>query len=230
MLVPCAARLHLTAIMDLTSVLIFAGVMGWLAHLGGFGLILMGLADNSVVPMPGSMDVLTIWLAASNPHRWYYYAIMAIVGSIVGGYITYYLSRKGGKEALEHRMSKKKAEKVYRRFERWGFWAVAIPAILPPPFPIVPFLVAAGAMQYSRRKFVGALALGRGLRFLIIAGLGVYYGNQVLAFFTKYYKPAVAVLVALSVIGGVLAIVQYYKYRNSGDEAPAAAEPSRQAA
>ena len=130
MLVPCAARLHLTAIMDLTSVLIFAGVMGWLAHLGGFGLILMGLADNSVVPMPGSMDVLTIWLAASNPHRWYYYAIMAIAG-FDHRRVHYLLSlaAKGGKEAMERKLSRKSASKVYRRFERWGFWAVAIPAL-----------------------------------------------------------------------------------------------------
>ena len=37
-----------------------------LRHLGGVGLILLGLADNSVVPLPGSMDVLTIFLAAHH--------------------------------------------------------------------------------------------------------------------------------------------------------------------
>ncbi len=86
---------------------------------------------------------------------------MATVGAVIGGYITYGLARKGGKEAFERKLSKKKAEKVFERFERWGFVAVAVPALLPPPFPIVPFLLAAGAMQYSRKKFVAALALGR---------------------------------------------------------------------
>ncbi len=49
---------------------------------------------------------------------------------------------------------KGRAAKVYKAFERWGFSAVAIPALLPPPFPFVPFLLAAGAMQYSRQKFL----------------------------------------------------------------------------
>src|SRR5256885_7648754 len=33
-------------------------------------------------------------------------------------------------------------------------------------------LIAAGALQYSRKKFLGALALGRGIRFFVIAFLG----------------------------------------------------------
>src|ERR1700690_3842653 len=108
---------------------------------------------------------------------------MATVGAVIGGYLTYYLARKGGKEAFERKLSKSRADKVSERFERWGFFAVAVPALLPPPFPIVPFLLAAGALQYSRRKFVGALALGRGVRFLILAGLGVIYGTWITDFF-----------------------------------------------
>src|SRR5438876_9759927 len=123
----------------------------WLRHLGGHGLILLGIADNSVVPLPGSMDVLTIWLAAHQRSWWLYYAAMATVGALIGGYITYGLARKGGKEAFERKLPKKKAEKVYERVERCGFWAVAVPAILPPPFLIVPFLRASGALQTTRK-------------------------------------------------------------------------------
>ena len=188
---------------------------GKLRHLGGIGLVLLGVADNSVVPLPGSMDVLTIWLAASNRRLWFYYAAMAVLGSLVGGYITYILARKGGKQALERKVSKHRAEKVYKRFERWGFWAVAVPALLPPPFPIVPFLLAAGAMQYSRRKFLGALAVGRGIRFTIVAGLGALYGRHIVKFFSKYYKPALFTLIGFSVIAGVFALIQYRRYRQT---------------
>ncbi len=193
---------------------IAASVWGRLWHLGGIGLILLGLADNSVVPLPGSMDVLTIFLAASHRGLWWYYAAMATIGAVFGGYITYSLARKGGKETFERKLSKKKAEKVFARFERWGFGAVAVPALLPPPFPIVPFLLAAGAMQYSRKKFVVALALGRAIRFTIVAGLGAIYGRHIVRFFSQYYKPALFVLIALAVMGGVLALIQYYRYRN----------------
>jgi hypothetical protein len=39
-----------------------------LRHLGGPGLLLLGLADNSLIPLPGSMDVLTIWFAVHHRH------------------------------------------------------------------------------------------------------------------------------------------------------------------
>jgi membrane protein YqaA with SNARE-associated domain len=185
-----------------------------LRHLGGVGLVLLGLADNSIVPLPGSMDVLTIVLAAHHTQLWWYYAFMATVGAVIGGYITYGLARKGGKEAFERKLSKRTAEKVFKRFERWGFFAVAVPALLPPPFPIVPFLLAAGAMQYSRKKFVSALTLGRGIRFTLVAGLGAIYGRHIVRFFSRYYEPALLALIGLSVIAGVLSLIQYYRYKN----------------
>ncbi len=194
--------------------LIAVSVWTRLRHLGGVGLVLLGLADNSVVPLPGSMDVLTIVLAARHRELWWYYAFMATVGAVIGGYITYGLARKGGKEAFERKLSKSRADKVFERFERWGFWAVAVPAVLPPPFPIVPFLLAAGALQYSRQKFVAALALGRGVRFTIVAGLGALYGRHIVRFFSRYYKPALFTLIGLAVIAGIFSLVQYYRYKS----------------
>lgn len=184
-----------------------------LHRLGAVGLIPLGIADNSVIPMPGSMDVLTIWLAAHDRPHWYVYAVMATAGALIGGYITYRLAQKGGRGALEKRFGKKRISKVYRRFERWGFGAVAIPALLPPPFPIVPFLLAAGAMQYSRKKFLAALALGRGIRFTILAVLGTIYGTHIVRFFARYYQPALIALIALAVVAGALGLSQYLRYR-----------------
>ena len=189
-------------------------VWNHLRHLGGVGLVLLGLADNSIIPLPGSMDILTIVLAAHHSRLWWYYAFMATVGAVIGGYITYGLARRGGKQAFERKLSKKTAEKVFKRFERWGFFAVAVPAILPPPFPIVPFLLAAGALQYSRRKFVLALALGRGVRFTIVAGLGAIYGRHIVRFFSRYYKPALFTLIGLAVVAGIVSLIQYYRYKS----------------
>jgi membrane protein YqaA with SNARE-associated domain len=182
-----------------------------LRRLGGWGLVLLGVADNSVIPLTGSMDVLTVWLAARHREPWIYYALMATVGAVLGGYITYSLARKGGKHAMERRLSKRKAAKVYKRFERWGFGAIAVPAVLPPPFPFVPFLLAAGAMQYSRVKFLGALALGRGVRYSVAAYLGALYGRHILRFFARYDKLAVSVLIGLAIVGGILTLVQYLR-------------------
>ena len=185
-----------------------------LRRMGGPGLVLLGIADNSLVPLTGSMDVLTIWLAARHREPWPYYAAMATVGAVIGGYITYALARKGGKQAMERKLSTKRAEQFSGAFARWGFAAVAIPALLPPPFPFVPFLIAAGAMQYSRKKFLGALALGRGLRYTIAAFLGFHYGRHILRFFSQYYKPALSILIGLAVLGTVLSLTQYLRMKN----------------
>ena len=58
-------------------------VWSWLVRLGGPGLILIGIADNSVVPLTGSMDVLTIWLAAAHRNLWPFYALMATIGGFL---------------------------------------------------------------------------------------------------------------------------------------------------
>jgi membrane protein YqaA with SNARE-associated domain len=160
------------------------------------------------------VDVLTIWLAARHREPWPYYAAMATIGAVLGGYLTYSLARKGGKETLERKLSKKRAAKLCKRFESWGFGAIAIPAILPPPFPFVPFLVVAGGMQYSRKKFLAALTLGRGVRYTLVAGLGFLYGRHITRFFDRYYKPALAVLIGLAVVGGILSLIQYLRYRS----------------
>jgi membrane protein YqaA with SNARE-associated domain len=187
-------------------------VTAWqqLRRMGGPGLVLLGIADNSVIPLTGSMDVLTIWLAARHREPWPYYALMATLGAVIGGYITYALARKGGKEAMERKLSKKRAAQFSKAFARWGFAAVAIPAVLPPPFPFVPFLLAAGAMQYSRKKFLAALTLGRGIRYTIGAWLGFHYGRHILRFFSRYDKLAIAILIVLAIIGAILSLIQYH--------------------
>jgi membrane protein YqaA with SNARE-associated domain len=205
--------------MKMISKLVFAFTLLanslWLTllQLRSFGQIFVGIADNSVIPLPGSMDVFTIWLAASRPKLWFYYALMATVGAVLGGYLTYLLARKGGKEALEARLPKWQAAKLCRAFERWGIGAVTIPALLPPPFPIVPSLIVAGALQLPPKKFLTALVIGRAIRFTIIAGLGAMYGGAIVNFFAGYYKPTLIILIGLAVLAGAFAAVQYYRRR-----------------
>jgi membrane protein YqaA with SNARE-associated domain len=171
----------------------------WLVHLGALGFLPLGLIDSSIIPLPGSMDVLTIILAARSPELWFYYAVMATIGSVLGGFVTYRLARKGGEKSLETRLSVKSMKKVVKLFERWGFAAIAIPALLPPPMPLVPFLLAAGAMQYSMKKFLLAMALGRIARYSILAYLAARYGRKMLPFLLQHGHPVVAAVVGVVV-------------------------------
>ncbi len=182
----------------------------WLHRLGGLGLILLGLVDQSAIPVPGSMDALTIVLAASKKEYWWYYAIMATAGAMAGGYITYRLARKGGKATLEKKLPKGRAQQIYKMFERYGFASLFVGSILPPPVPIVPFLASAGAMQYPRHKFFLAVGSGRLLRYGVVAYLGAHYGHQMFHWFGRYYKPVLIGLIAAAVVGSLVGL-WYYK-------------------
>jgi membrane protein YqaA with SNARE-associated domain len=172
-------------------------VRRWIFHLGGLGFIPLGLLDSSVIPLPGSMDVLTIVLSARKQELWLYYAFMATVGSVIGGFVTYRLARKGGKETLERKFPARTLEKVYRSFARWGFGAIAIVALLPPPAPMVAFVCAAGAMQYSMKSFLMALTLGRIVRYSLLAFLAARYGRLVLTVISQHGHPVLIAVIGL---------------------------------
>src|SRR5580765_3826385 len=143
------------------ATLVETGFWQWILRLGGPGLILVGLIDNSVIPIPGGMDIFVILLTAHHRQWWAYYALFATAGAVIGGYVTFRLAKKGGKESLERKIGKRRAEKVYQKFKKGGFSTIAIGSVLPPPFPLVPVLMAAGVMQYSRKNFLLSLTLGR---------------------------------------------------------------------
>jgi membrane protein YqaA with SNARE-associated domain len=73
----------------------------WLTHLGALGLFSVAVVDSSVIPLPlpGSTDLLLLWLVAHSGDPWLL-APCAIAGSILGGYTTWHIGRSGGEAAL----------------------------------------------------------------------------------------------------------------------------------
>lgn len=211
------------------SILAFFSEVGWLHRFGVAAFIGLGLLDQSVVPLPGSMDALLIYFTAVNRGHWWYYALWATLGTAIGSYFTYRIFRKGGKEALEKKIGKKRAEKAYAFFDRHGFMSVFIGAILPPPVPIVPFIASAGVMQYPLKWFFAAYVSGRILRYGLIAWITMKYGQHIFGFFSKYYKPAVISLIVLAVIGSIFGIWYYKKLRHRKQAEDANAQPQQAA-
>lgn len=195
-------------------------VWSWLQRLGGIGLILLGFVDNSPLPVPGGMDALTVILAANQKQWWWYYAIMATIGGVLGGYMTFSVARKGGKEGLDKKLSRKKAAWARKKFEKYGFWSVFVPALLPPPVPYSPFLIVAGGLDYSPRKFLIAVTTARMIRYFTLAYLGSIYSRQIFAFFHQYYKPMLWTLLALAAAGGIAAGIYALKRRKQEKPIP----------
>lgn len=200
-------------------------LMRWLYHLGGIGLIPLGVLDNSIIPVTGSMDVITVLLCANERNWWPYYVFMATLGSVLGGYTTYQLASGEGKGRLAKLFSRSKIKGFKPLFEKWGYAAIVVPAILPPPFPMVPFLIAAGATNYPRAKFLSALAIGRAIRYTILGVLGFLYGHWIIYFLRQHVY---AIVIAGTALIGASIALAFIRVRRDGAYARGA-RPSRAA-
>lgn len=218
----------------LISVVVFLSakhaIWSWIHRFGAFGLVGLGIVDSSFVPLPGSQDLFTILLTAHKREWWPIYGAASALGAVIGGYLTYRIAAKGGKETLEKKVGKKRAEKVYGKFEKHGGLWVVIGSILPPPFPIVPVLMAPGVLQYPKKKFIAALAVGRGTRFMADAYVAHIYGKAIIGFVSQYYKPMLYALIALAVAGGIGALLyfKWYRPKHKQEDHRAAPEPQRE--
>lgn len=159
-------------------------IPGWklLRSLGGVGLVLLGIVDSSVIPTFGSLDALTAILAVKNHELWAYYAAASTAGSLIGAHITYRMSARAGEQWLEKRVGTKRSRQVHGLLQRWGFAAVLVSCIAPPPFPTSAFFVGAGALGYPQARFTSAVLAGRAVRYGVIAFLAAKYSRAILRF------------------------------------------------
>jgi membrane protein DedA with SNARE-associated domain len=111
---------------------------------------------------------------------------LAVAGALVGGLLTWSAGKKGGEKALRRYVPSRYYNPITRWVKGHGPIAVTIAAILPPPIPLMPFLVAAGALGVTRRRFLASLGVARAIRYGIVAWLGVKYGRHMLHWWNRY--------------------------------------------
>jgi membrane protein YqaA with SNARE-associated domain len=176
----------------------------WLTHLGALGLFSVAVVDSSVIPLPlpGSTDLLLLWLVAHSGNPWLL-APCAIAGSILGGYTTWHIGRRGGEAALRRYVPARLLRLVVVWVERHPVLAVFLPALLPPPIPLLPFALASGALGVTRRRFLLVFGAARSLRYSFVAWLGVTYGRRIVRLFSgtlqKWSTPLLCVFMSLLV-------------------------------
>jgi membrane protein YqaA with SNARE-associated domain len=175
-------------------------LLRFFVHWGGLGLIPLAIADSSFIPTFGSLDVLTALLAARNANLWPYYASMSTLGSMIGAYLMYRLGRKTGRGWMERRFGARRSNQVEYALERWGFGAVFVSTVAPPPCPTSLFLLAAGAFDYKLKRFLLAVFTGRAIRYSLITMVAAIYGRTIVRYFRhpgKYLIPSLLVTFAI---------------------------------
>ena len=174
-------------------------------HLGGIGLVPLAILDSSIIPTFGSLDLLTAWLAAHNPELWIYYAAMSTAGALIGAYLTYRMGHKMGARWIASKIGERREEQLYHAIQRWGFGAIIVPTLAPPPFPTSWFFLVAGAFGYTLKRFFSAVLLGRTARYMLITAVAAHYGRR----FLRYLRHPEQYLLASLIITATLILITF---------------------
>src|ERR1700753_1714862 len=156
-------------------------------HHGLVGLFLVSVVDSSFVPLPipGVTDIMIVVYAAQHANI-ILLVLIATLGSAAGGFFSHAVGQAGGMAFLRKHVRPALLARVTKWVEKHAILAVAVPAVLPPPMPLSPFVLVAGAVRMDRRKFMTAFTASRFVRHALAAWLGVHYGRQVLHIWTAF--------------------------------------------
>jgi membrane protein YqaA with SNARE-associated domain len=172
--------------------------------LGGPGLFAVAFLDSSFVSLPQINDILVVLMVTEHKSLMVYYAFMATAGSVAGCYVIYYLANKGGESFVRKRLRPGHVERSLALYKRHGLLALMVPALLPPPAPFKLFVLAAGLANVRPLQFVLAIAVARGLRYLALGVLAIYYGDAALELMRTQGRAVALVLAGLLVLVGVV--------------------------
>lgn len=190
----------------------------WLIHLGGVGVFAVSFLDASIIPLPlpGSTDLLLLLLTANRGNPWLM-AALAITGSVLGGYMTWAAGKKGGEAMLQRYVPARFLKPITGWVANHGVLAVGTAAILPPPIPLMPFLISAGALGIEKRPFLLSFSAARLLRYGFLAWLGATYGRRMLRLWSRYlagWSTAILwVFVSLLIAAVIFGIWKYRRDR-----------------
>ena len=171
-----------------------------------WGPFVVGALDASpVFFMPFGIDALVIYLAARDSSLFWIYPILAAAGSVVGAATTFWIGHKAGEVGLDRLVSRRHLERVRCRVRDRGAMALALPALLPPPFPLTPVVLTCGALKVDPRRFFSTFAAMRLIRFSIGAALARIYGRGILRVLeSDNFRMVVIGFIVIAVIGTIV--------------------------
>ena len=184
---------------------------------GIIGLFLVAVVDSSFVPLPipGLTDIMLVLMAARRTANWPLLILASSLGSALGGYISYQVGQRGGMAFLEKRVPPRTRKLVRDWMERHAILSVALPALLPPPMPLSPFVLAAGALRMSKQKFLTTFTASRTARHAIAVWLGIHYGRPILRLWNhlsaRYETTALVLIWTAILLSCAVAFWRLYK-------------------
>jgi len=169
-------------------------IVAFAGALGAPGLFLISFLDSSVLTFPVINDLLLIELSIQHPARMPLYASMAMIGSVLGCLLLYFIASKGG-EAFYRKRAGARGETIRHWVQKNGFGGMLVAALLPPPTPFKIFVFAAGVFGVPLWSYTSAIALARAIRYFGIGYLAIRYGNEALPYLGQHKLQVVVIVV-----------------------------------
>ena len=198
----------------------FAAVVQWLEafiigvpmYVAAPSMIVIGALDSSLLSLPEINDYLVVMRVANDHKAVLYFPLFAAAGSVIGCLLLYTLLRRGGQAVLRKRFRAEHIERVERAYARFGFLALAVPALLPPPFPLTPFVLTCGALKVDWWRFFLTFAVVRLLRFGAEAALARVYGRGILRVLqSDSFQMVVIGFIVVAVVGTLVSAVMLWR-------------------
>jgi hypothetical protein len=131
---------------------------------------------------------------------------------LAGAAVTFWIGVKGGEHGLERFIPEKRLERLRRKVRDSGAIALALPALMPPPFPLTPFILTCGALAVDRWRFFLTFGSMRLLRFGIEALLARRYGRGILRVLqSDTFQMVVIGFVVIAVTGTIISGVLLWR-------------------
>ena len=181
----------------------------WILALSGkpsapYVLGAVAFAESSFFPVPP--DAMLVPMAVSRPDRVWFYALIATVGSVLGGLVGYAIGAllfdSLGSWLIRLYGLQDKAATFQQSYAAYGHWVILLKGLTPIPYKLV--TITSGFAHYSLFWFTLLSIVTRGARFFILAGLLGRYGVQIRGVLDRHLNAVVAISVAVIVLGFVL--------------------------
>jgi membrane protein YqaA with SNARE-associated domain len=178
-----------------------------------WGAYVLALLDATMVFfLPFGIDALVIYLSARHGMLFWLYPLLATAGSITGAAVTYWIGRKAGEMGLERFVPSHRLERLKHRVQTKGAVAMAFAALLPPPFPLTPFVLTCGALEVDRWIFFSTFAVMRLIRFGSEAALARIYGRGVLRMLeSNQFQMVIIGFIFVAIVGTLVSAVVLWR-------------------
>lgn len=155
-----------------------ARLTDFIVALGPWGVLLLAFIDSAGIPLSVGVDALILLLAVRTPETAVLNVALAVAGSAIGTIALFFAARKGGQRFVDREAPESRTGRFRAWFRNYGLLTVFVPAAVPFPMPMKPFVVLSGAFGIRTATFVAVVIAGRVLRYGGEAWLGVQMGSH----------------------------------------------------